>query len=109
MNTKNITEPVIKERKTYSAKFDKYYSSKSGVVFLHFVDVKDDKGNLIKSYLDIPASDSEHLIGNILIDQEILFTARMVVHVSEPNGFDLINITFIKNDNKDDEKIGNGH
>ena len=96
----------------YTAEFDKYSISEQQEVFMHFINVKDDRGNLIRECLDIVASTRpdcsvKDLIGNIMIGSIVSFSAHLVVDSSCDNGCDLTNISEIKqlnqNSGGDDE------
>jgi len=84
----------------YTAEFDKYYVSEKQELFLQFIDVKDEHGNLVKEALNIPVNSSsspvKNLIGNIILGGKVFFTARMVVDSSCSNGCNLLNISEIK-------------
>lgn len=105
MTNKNITEPIIKGRKTYTARFDRYSVSKDLQVLINFTDVADDKDNLIKTYFSIEAESAPNIVGNLMYEQKVLFSARIAMHTSLLDGFNLINVSFYE----DNELIGYRH
>ena len=96
MNNKNITQDCIKERKKFTAQFDRYDATDPNTVFLQLINIKDDRGNLIMDYLNISVFDVLKLIGNITTGRQVSFTAQMSINTCYPYGFKLINISSIE-------------
>lgn len=107
-NNKTISSDslvVNRARVSFIAKFDRYYADEQNNVFLHFIDIKDRHGNLIKKFLSVPARDSLMLIGNIIIGSTVSFTARLVVDSNCSNGCDFRDIVFQLDDVVDVDSI----
>jgi hypothetical protein len=86
MTNKNITEPVIKKRKTFTATFDKYdFSGAFGKIC--FIKVKDDRGNLIKKKLHLTELIAHDLLGNLIMGEtEVAFTAELIIDANYVDG-----------------------
>lgn len=86
MNTKNITDPMPKERKIFTATFDKYdFSGAFGKIC--FIKVKDDKGNLIKKELHLTELRAHDLLGNLIMGKtEVSFTAELIIDANYVDG-----------------------
>ena len=95
MNNRTIPNITPKERKIYSASFNKYSHNDRAKAFLNLTNVRDDKGNIIKTHFSVEASAAIKLIGKLLPEQEVLFSAEVVTGEDHPDGFGFIKVSFI--------------
>lgn len=100
MNDKIILDTVIKEKQNYTAIFDRYTTSDSGNVFLHFVNVRDEEGKLIKESFFVQSSDVIKLVGQLLPEQVLSFSAQVIEREDLIDGFDFTNVAFLNFDGK---------
>ena len=91
------------------ANFDRY-SSSEGDAFLHFTDVRDAEGKLIKKSFIVSATQAMNLVGNLLPGQEVEFSAEVVIREGayandeaneSEDKFDFTNVCFITPERKE--------
>jgi hypothetical protein len=79
-------------RSNFTATFDRYETDKVYEAKLHFKDVKNEHGVIVKSRYWLKARDARDILGKLMPDEEIAFSAILEV-AQDPNyaeGFKLL-------------------
>ena len=78
------------KRNNFTAVFDRYETDKLYEAKLHFKDVKNEQGVVVKSRYWIKARDAKELLGKLMPDEEIAFSAILEVTPYYADGFKLL-------------------
>lgn len=78
------------KRSNFTATFDRYETDKLYEAKLHLRDVKNDTGVIVKSHYWLKARDARDILGKLMPDEEIAFSAVLEVMADYDDGFKLL-------------------
>ncbi len=102
MNNKFITENKPKGRKKYTALFknDEFNYMSSTLSTIWFTEVRDDRNNLLKDFLELDIDKNQVMnvtfLNSLMLvyGEKITFTAQILLNPKEKEGFEFVNIEF---------------